>query len=65
MLSKLYQVSKGNVRSADGWKEVLTPVIARYKSRNMMRFFLADAAFAIGALALRDIVENEKRCESA
>ncbi len=41
---------KGNVHSADGWKEVLAPVIARYKSRDLMRFFRADAAFAIPEL---------------
>ena len=26
---------KGNVHSADGWKEVLAPVIARYKTRDL------------------------------
>ena len=41
---------KGNVHSADGWKEVLAPVIARYKTRDLMRFFRADAAFAIPEL---------------
>lgn len=41
---------KGNVHSADGWKEVLAPVIARYKNRDLMRFFRADAAFAIPEL---------------
>ena len=41
---------KGNVHSADGWNEVLAPVIARYKSRDLMRFFRADAAFAIPEL---------------
>jgi hypothetical protein len=37
----------GNVHSADGWEEVLKPVIARYADRHLMRFFRADAAFAI------------------
>ncbi|SDZ61428.1 Transposase DDE domain group 1 [Jannaschia faecimaris] len=37
----------GNVHSADGWEAVLKPVIARYADRNLMRFFRADAAFAI------------------
>jgi hypothetical protein len=37
----------GNVHSADGWEEVLKPVIARYADRHPMRFFRADAAFAI------------------
>jgi hypothetical protein len=37
----------GNVHSADGWHDVLEPVIARYRKRNMRRYFRADAAFAI------------------
>ena len=37
----------GNVHSADGWEAVLKPVIARYADRPLMRFFRADAAFAI------------------
>ena len=41
---------KGNVHSADGCKEVLAPVISRYKTRNLLRFFRADAAFAIPEL---------------
>jgi hypothetical protein len=41
---------KGNVHSADGWKEVLAPIVARYKTRDLMRFFRADAAFAIPEL---------------
>lgn len=40
----------GNVHSADGWREVLDPVIAQYAKRNIMRFFRADAAYAIPAL---------------
>jgi len=35
----------GNVRSADGWQEVLDPVIARYAKRDILRFFRADAAY--------------------
>jgi hypothetical protein len=35
----------GNVHSADGWRDVLDPVIARYAERNIMRFFRADAAY--------------------
>jgi len=34
----------GNVHSADGWHDVLEPVVARYKQRNMRRYFRADAA---------------------
>lgn len=37
----------GNVHSADNWKALLTPVIARYAQRDIMRFFRGDAAFAI------------------
>ena len=36
----------GNVHSADGWHDVLEPVVARYRKRTMRRYFRADAAFA-------------------
>jgi Transposase DDE domain group 1 len=36
----------GNVHSADGWKNVLEPVVARYRERDLRRYFRADAAFA-------------------
>ena len=36
----------GNVHSADGWKDVLEPVVARYRDRFKRRYFRADAAFA-------------------
>lgn len=36
----------GNVRSADGWKEVLDPVLGRYRGRMKRRHFRGDAAFA-------------------
>ncbi len=36
----------GNVHSADGWKEVLEPVMARYRGKLKRRYFRADAAFA-------------------
>jgi len=36
----------GNLHSADGWKNVLEPVVARYRERNLRRYFRADAAFA-------------------
>jgi hypothetical protein len=36
----------GNVHSAEGWKDVLDPVIARYAERDIMKFFRADAAYA-------------------
>ena len=40
----------GNVHSADGWEDVLKPVMARYAGRDMLRLFRADAAFALPAL---------------
>lgn len=40
----------GNVHSADGWEDVLKPVMARYAERDILRFLRADAAFAIPAL---------------
>jgi hypothetical protein len=36
----------GNVHSAEGWKDVLKPVVARYRERDLRRYFRADAAFA-------------------
>ncbi len=36
----------GNVHSADGWKDVLEPVVARYRAKKLRRYFRADAAFA-------------------
>ena len=36
----------GNVHSADGWKEVLEPVVARYRGKVSRIYFRADAAFA-------------------
>ena len=36
----------GNVHSADGWKDVLQPVVARYRGKFKRRYFRADAAFA-------------------
>jgi hypothetical protein len=51
----------GNVHSADGWEEVLKPVLARYSSEARpsikRRRFRADAAFAIPALF--DLLEAE------
>ena len=37
----------GNVHSADGWREVLEPVVDRYRDRKLRRYFRADAAFAL------------------
>src|SRR3954468_17125095 len=36
----------GNVPSAEGWREVLEPVIARYRTTMKRRYFRADAGFA-------------------
>ncbi len=36
----------GNVHSADGWREVLDPVVARYRGRQLRHYFRGDAAFA-------------------
>jgi hypothetical protein len=36
----------GNVHSADGWRAVLEPVVARYRSTVMRLYFRGDAAFA-------------------
>ena len=40
----------GNVHSADGWDEVLLPVIDRYQAREQTVVVRADAAFALPAL---------------
>jgi hypothetical protein len=36
----------GNVHSADGWKDVLDPVVARYRGKVSRLYFRADAGFA-------------------
>ena len=36
----------GNVHSADGWRDVLEPVVERYKERRVRLYFRGDAAFA-------------------
>src|SRR3954447_14452230 len=36
----------GNAHSADGWREVLEPVVARYRHQMKRRYFRGDAAFA-------------------
>jgi hypothetical protein len=38
--------STGNVHSAEDWRLVLKPVIARYRERGVDLYFRADAAFA-------------------
>ena len=36
----------GNVHSAREWRDVLEPVVVRYRDRTLRRYFRADAAFA-------------------
>jgi len=36
----------GNVHSADGWRGVLEPVVARYRNSELRRYFRGDAAYA-------------------
>ena len=40
----------GNVHSADDWRSVLEPVVARYRTMTVKKFFRGDAAFAIPEL---------------
>ncbi len=37
----------GNVHSADDWRSVLEPVVARYRTMSVKKFFRGDAAFAL------------------
>ncbi len=37
---------KGNVHSADDWRSVLEPVVARYRDKAIRKLFRGDAAFA-------------------
>jgi len=41
------ELRPGNVHSAHGWREVLEPVVARYRGEEKDRFFRGDAAFAL------------------
>ena len=43
----------GNVHSADGWDEVLLPIIDRYRAQGHTLVVRADAAFALPALCSR------------
>jgi hypothetical protein len=40
------ELRPGNVHSADGWQEVLDPVVARYRGKVSRLYFRADAGFA-------------------
>jgi len=44
------ELRQGNVHSAHGWREVLEPVVARYRGEERDRFFRGDAAFALPEL---------------
>ena len=49
---------EGNVHSADGWRDVLGPVVARYRGDKVKRrYFRGDAAFALPELY--DFLEAE------
>lgn len=37
----------GNVHSADAWRSVMEPVVARYRGTTTRRYFRGDAAFAL------------------
>ena len=37
----------GNVHSANGWRDVLEPVVSRYRGRVKRLYFRGDAAFAM------------------
>jgi hypothetical protein len=41
------ELRPGNVHSAHGWREVLEPVVARYRGEEKDRLFRGDAAFAL------------------
>ncbi len=40
----------GNVHSADGWEDVLKPIVARYQGQSVPIRFRADAAFAMPSM---------------
>ena len=40
------KLRSGNVHSAEDWRSVLAPVIARYRKRGLDLYFRGDAAFA-------------------
>ena len=49
----------GNVHSAHGWRDVLVPVVERYKERAIRLYFRGDAAFA--SPEIYDYLEAEGR----
>ena len=47
----------GNVHSADDWRSLLEPVVARYRGQEIRLFFRGDAAF--GQPAIYEFLEEE------
>ena len=47
----------GNVHSAEGWRSVLEPVVARYRDRGLDLYFRGDAAFSNPEIY--DLLERE------
>ncbi len=43
---ELAMLRSGNVHSADDWRSLMEPVVARYREGEIRRFFRGDAAFA-------------------
>ena len=41
-----FMLRPGNVHSADRWKEMLEPIVARYEKKKVRKYFRGDAAFA-------------------
>ena len=37
----------GNANGADGWRDVLEPVVALYRERDLRRYFRGDVAIAM------------------
>ena len=37
----------GNTHNADGWRNILEPVVERYRDRKLRRYFRGDATFAL------------------
>jgi hypothetical protein len=46
LFNQCCRLRPGNLHSAEDWRLVLEPVIARYRERGLDLYFRADAAFA-------------------
>jgi hypothetical protein len=64
----------GNVHSAHGWRDVLDPVVARYRDQDLRRLLRGDAAFALpgcvrvpggGGLPVHDSLARQSRAPGA